>query len=196
MEGKLTAHQQKFGVGEVWNTSSQVGYIDASNSHDKVFPKLTGGFFTQILSQNISKKWQFWFDQIIHLGFSAVFQTLGGGFKLWFIFVLPILVCLQSHLQYSTLPIESQHQTRYTVRSTWLVGSNVFLFISDPCGNDCQFDLGIFFQMGRKNKHQLEKTKPTLRGNSNKLGCPQAAWRGAGHKNGGKMSSLPGCFPS
>ena len=148
-------------------------------------------FLTHKKSQKKPKSGNFGLTRyIIHLGFSAVFQTLGGGFKLWFIFVLPILVCLQSHLQYNTLPMShsTKHDTRCVRHES--SGFKCFFVHRDPCGNDCQIWLvQFFFQMGRKNNHQLEKTKPTFRDNWNKMTPPGSLKRSWSQKWGGNVQS-------
>ena len=155
-------------------------------------------FLTHKKSQKKPKSGNFGLTRyIIHLGFSAVFQTLGGGFKLWFIFVLPILVCLQSHLQYNTLPMShsTKHDTRCVRHES--SGFKCFFVHRDPCGNDCQIWLvQFFFQMGRKNNHQLEKNETHLQRQLKQNDTPRQPEEELVTKMGGEMSSLPGWFPS
>ena len=151
--------------------------------------------------QKISKKtqkWQFWFDQIYN---SPRLFSCFSNIRWWFqivvhlcftytcMFAIPFTV---QHFAY-----ESQHQTRYTVRSTWIKWVQMF-FCSPRSLRKWLPNLtcAIFFQMGRKNNHQLEKNETHLQRQLKQNDTPRQPEEELVTKMGGKMSSLPGWFPS
>lgn len=140
-------------------------------------------------------------DQIMHLGFFSCFSNIRWWFQIVVhlcftytcMFAIPFTV---QHFAY-----ESQHQTRYTVRSTWIKWVQMF-FCSPRSLRKWLPNLtcAIFFSDGsEKQSPTRKKTKPTFRGNSNKMTPPgslKRSWSQKWGENMGKMSSLPGWFPS